>query len=386
MWTSLKKYQKLLKLICKILENMSIKYERNLVGSLMFVIFLMGVVFRYFKEALSSMLGKDNEKDYVEMLLIFPLSLGMFVFLGWVFFDSSWLNFDDEEKDKEWKTSRWIKFLVLFLLPLVKYFSASAHKDPKATDLGPWGLEVAHQIQNFLVILLAYFSLCVSHRSGLGRLFQPFTVPRTKLYTDEKGQKFEVNFIGTSLAIILIVAPCWMAADASIGRLFLILSGNADKMASVAAKSTGRYLSSSMEARAIADAVILLFSIYSFTVTFVSCVKVTFFLKGNLNYMKFAPIPLTPMAILFSDQFCSFGLEKSYDANQWLMMLFYVLVSFVAYVSLVSPPDSLTAVLFQPHIPMINIVTDLPEMKEVEKPRTAVVFPDENKQPATTNG
>lgn len=365
---------------------MSIKHERNLVGSLMFVIFLMGVVFRYFKEALSSMLGKGNEKDYVEMLLIFPLSLGMFVFLGWVFFDSSWLNFDDEEKDKEWKTSRWIKFLVLFLLPLVKYFSASAHKDPKATDLGPWGLEVAHQIQNFLVILLAYFSLCVSHRSGLGRLFQPFTVPRTKLYTDEKGQKFEVNFIGTSLAIIFIVAPCWMAADASIGRLFLILSGNADKMASVAAKSTGRYLSSSMEARAIADAVILLFSIYSFTVTFVSCVKVTFFLKGNLNYMKFAPIPLTPMAILFSDQFCSFGLEKGYEANQWLMMLFYVLVSFVAYVSLVSPPDSLTAVLFQPHIPMINIVTDLPEMKEVEKPRTAVVFPDENKQPATTNG
>ena len=355
---------------------MSIKHERNLVGSLMFVIFLMGAVFRYFLEALSSIIGKGSVKDYVEMLLIFPLSLGILVFLGWVFLDSSWLNFDDEDKNMEWKTSRWVKFLILFLLPIVKLFSSYTHKDPKATDLGAWGLEIAHQIQNFLVILLAYFSLCVSHRSGLGRLFQPFTVPRSKLYTDNKGQKFEVNFIGTSLAIILIVTPCWMASDVSIGRLFLILSGNADKMASVTASSTERYLSSTMEARAISDAVILLFTVYSFTVTFVSCVKVTFFLKGNYNYLKFAPIPLTPLAILFSDQLCSFGIEKSYGAQQWIKMLCHVLVSFVAYVSLASPPDSLTAIMFQPHVTMINIVTDLPELKEVEKPRTAVVFPD----------
>jgi hypothetical protein len=358
---------------------MSIKHERNLVGSLMFVIFLMGAVFRFFLEALSSMIGKGSARDYVEMLLIFPLSLGILGFLGWVFLDSSWLNLDDEDKNNEWKTSRWVKFLILFLLPLIKCFSSYSQKDPKAADLGPWGLEVAHQIQNFLVIILAYLSLCVSHRSGLGRLFQPYTVPRSKIYTDEKGQKFEVNFIGTSLSIILIVAPCWMASDVSIGRLFLILSGNGDKMVSVATKTAERYLSDGMEARAIADSLILLFTFYSFTVTFVSCVKVTFFLKGNLNYLKFVPIPLTPMAILFSDQLCSFGLEKSYNAQHWIKILCFVAVSFVAYVSLVSPPDSLTAVLFQPHVPMINIVTDLPELKDKEKPRTAVVFADEKK-------
>lgn len=367
MWTDIK------------FASMAVKHEQNLVGSLMFVVFLMGAVLQYFKDALSSMIGKGSAKDYVEMLLMFPLSLGMLGFLGWVFFDSSWLNFDDEEKERELKTSRWVKFSVLFLLPSVKLMSSYTWKDPTATNLMDWGTEVANQIKCFLVILLAYFSLCVSYRSGLGRLFQPFTVPRSKIYTDEKGQKFEVNFIGTTLSILLIVFPCWYSSTVPIGRLFLILSGNSDKMVSVTAPYSGRYLSDSADGRAICDGVIMLFVLYSFIVTFASCVKVTFFLKGNFNYMKFAPIPLTPLAILFCDQLCSFGIEKSYGAQDWIFVACYVMVSFVAYVSLVSPPDSLTAVLFQPHIPMINIVTDLPEMAEVEKPRTTAVFPDNSK-------
>ena len=352
---------------------MTVKHEQNLVGSLMFVIFLMGSVIRYFWEALSCIIGKGSKRDYVEMFLMFPLSLGMIGFLVWVFFDSSWLNFDDEDKEMEWKTSRWIKFLILFTLPLAKLFTAST----ETTDYNVWGLVLAHQIKQFLVIFTAYLSLCSAYRSGLGRLFQPFTVPRSKIYTDEKGQKFEVNFIGTTLAIILIVAPCWMASDVSIGRLLLFLSGNSNKIAN--STSAGAGLFPTAQGRAFADVLILLFCFYSFTVTFYSCSKVTFFLKNN-NYLKFAPIPLTPLTILFSDQLCSFGVDKAYGATQWIQMLCYVLVSFVAYMSLVSPPDSLTAILFQPHVPMINIVEDLPDIKQPERPRTAVVFPAESKK------
>lgn len=359
---------------------MAVKHEHNLVGSLMFVIFLMGAVGRYSYEALRNMIGKNMSRDLVEMILMFPSSLGMLGFLAWVFFDSSWLNFDDEDKEKEWKTSRWFKFLLLFVLPVLKLFSAATWDK---TDVRAWGIEVSHQLQCFLVILLAYFSLCASYRSGLGRLFQPFTVPRSRIYTDEKGQKFEVNFVGTILSIVLIVWPCWNSLTATLGRLFLFVTGNVEAVPQVPIDlQTSRFLSNSAEGRAIADAVLLAFILYSFAVIFFSCVKVTFFLKGQLNYLKFAAIPLTPIGILFTDQLCIYRIEP-YKTQDWIAMLCYVVVSFVAYVSLVSPPDSLTAVLFQPHVPMINIVNDLPDLTaagEIERPRSTAVFPEDKKK------
>lgn len=353
---------------------MAVKHEHNLVGSLMFVIFLMGSIATCSYNALRIMIGTGMTRDFVEMVLIFPVSLALLGFLVWVFFDSSWLNFDDEEKDKEWKTSRWLKFSVLFILPLLKLFSGVTY-DKK--DLGIWGEEIAHQIQCFLVIILAYFSFCSSYNSGVGKLFQPFNVPRSKIYTDEKGQKFEVNFVGTVLSIALVVWPCWQSLTQTLGRLFLFLSGNTIQVPEVVVDiATSKVLSNNADGRSIADVVILLFILYSFTVIFISCVKVTFFLKGTYNYLKFAAIPLTPIVILFTDQLCNYQI-KPYKTQDWIAMLCYVVVSFVAYVSLVSPPDSLTAVLFQPHIPMINIVTDLPDIKEaseIERPRSAVVF------------
>lgn len=362
---------------------MAIKHEHNLVGSVMFVIFLMGSVARCAYEALRVMIGKEMSRDMVEMVLIFPVSLGLLVFLGWVFFDSSWLNFDDEEKDKQWRTSRWVKFSVLFVLPLLKLCSGVTWKKD---NLGLWGVEVAYQIQCFLVILLAYLSLSVSYSSGLGRLFQPFTVPRSRIYTDEKGQKFEVNFIGTILSIVLIVWPCWQSLTETLGRLFLFVSNNRVAVREVTADittiQTSKFLTNTADGRAIADAVVLCFILYSFTVIFFSCVKVNFFLNEKYNYLKFAAIPLTPVAILFTDQLCTYQIDP-YKGREWISMMCYVVVSFVAYVSLVSPPDSLTAVLFQPHIPMINIVNDLPDMKatgEIERPRSTAVFPDTPKE------
>lgn len=108
-----------------------------------------------------------------------------------------------------------------------------------------------------------------------------------------------------------------------------------------------------------------------------SCVQVTFFINsGALNYLKFTPIPLTPLVILFSDQFCTYGVVK-YSIHRWVIVLCHVIINFVAYVSLVSPPDSLTAILFQPHVPMISTVADLPEIDmNAEKPRATAVFPE----------
>lgn len=354
---------------------MTIKHENNLVGSLMFIIFLMGSVGRYGYEALSSMLGKGNERDLVEMILIFPASIIMIGFLGWVFFDSSWLNLDDEDKEKEWRTSRWIKFSVLFILPVMKVFSMATW-DSKEITL--WGSEISRQIQDFAVITLAYISLCSSYSSGLGRLFQPFTVPRSRIYTDEKGQKFEVNFIGTTLSIFLIVWPAWNSLTPIIGRIFLYFNNYIDKTAQTLANTADarKYDLHTPESRLIADIVMLLLLIYAFSVIFASCVKVTFFLKGNYNYLKFAPIPLVPIGIMFTDQLCKYGV-KPYNIQIWIGMLCYVLLSFWAYVCLVSPPDSLFAICFQPHVPMISLVSDLPEIKESpEKPRTTAVFPE----------
>lgn len=356
---------------------MAVKYESNLVGSLMFVLFLMGSVAKYTFDAIVVMISIKVKRDLIEAVLVFPTSLGVLIFLGWVFFDSSWLNYDDEEKDSHWKTSRWIKFLVIFALPIMKLFTNAC---TDTSNLSEWGREVSRVVLDLLVFILAYLSLCFPYNSGLGRLFQPFTVPRSRVYTDEKGQKFEVNFIGTTLSILLIVLPCWKSLAEPLGRTFLFITGNSTAAPTGKVVSDAKtVLSSSPEGRAIADAVLILLFLYTFLVIFFSCVKVTFFLKGSHNNLKFAPITLTPLAILFTDQLCDYSVVR-YKAPEWITMLCYAIISLVAYISLVSPPDSLTAVLFQPHIPMIDIIKDLPNAKagaSIERPRSAVVFPDE---------
>ena len=339
---------------------MTVKHDRNWVGSLMFFIFLLGSAALSTVIAFTKMISKY---DFYEGGLVLPVGLALFWYLGWVLFDSSWLNFDEEEKEKCWKTSRWIKFLPIFLLPLVKLFKTKS------------GADTAHLIQMTLSFLLGYLSLCMPYGSGLGRLFQPFTIPRSQVYTDEKGQKFEVNFVGTTLSILLIIFPSWLSMSDPLGRIYSFIVGlNVSVLV-----TKMKFLSDTQEGKLIADIVVLVFILYSFVVMFMSCVKVTFFLNtSSMNYLKFAPIALTPIAILFADQLCSYGVN-SYSVSKWVSALCYVVVSFVAYVSLISPPDSLTAVLFQPHVPMISTVNDLPEMKpteELEKPRKAVVFPE----------
>lgn len=334
----------------------------------MFVFFLMAPALSSTAYAFAEM----TRWNVYESLAVLPISLGLFGYLGWVFMDSSWLNFDDEEKDNYWKTSRWLKFLPLFLLPLVKFLAeyfSNVDKDPLKT-----GVRMAALLQDFLVILLGYFSLCVSHGSGLGRLFQPFTVPRSRVYTDDKGQRFEVNFIGTTLSILLVIFFSWKSMPIHLARIYHYIFF---KNIPLPIASRVKCLSDTAEGRLIADIVVLLFMFYSFGVMFISCVQVTFFVNnGTLNYLKFTPIPLTPIAILFSDQFCTYGVVE-YTISKWVIALCHIIVNFVAYVSLVSPPDSLTAILFQPHVPMISTVTDLPDMKDVaDKPRTTAVFPE----------
>ena len=228
---------------------------------------------------------------------------------------------------------------------------------------------------------MAYLSLCSQYGSGLGRLFQPYTIPRNKIYTDSKGQKFELNFVGTTLSIVLIVLPFWVMVVKPLGRLIVFAIGKAKISGLAEAEDVGRFLSSSPEARAIADSIILVLIVYSFTVIFVSCVRVNFFLSSSYNYLKFSPIPLTPIAMIFSDNLCGY-MYAPMRVKEWITMLCFFMVCFFAYTSLASPPDSLYAILFQPHIPLIEIVEDLPDMSidsKSERPRSNVVFPEDEK-------
>lgn len=355
---------------------MRVKSETNLVGCLMYVIFLMGSIGKYTHDAYYA---NSVSWDFVEIILILPLSLVSIFFLSWVLFDSSWLNFDDDEKEKDWKKSRWLKFSFLFLFPLCKIFTKNTWDTSDFSS--SWGENIAQQIQYFLLIFFAYLSLCSQHGSGLGRLFQPHTIPRSKIYTDSKGQKFELNFVGTTLSIVLIVLPFWVMIMKPLGRLLVFVLGKAKISELAGAEDTGRFLSSSPEARAIADSVVLIMIVYSFTVIFVSCVRVNFFLNRSYNFLKFSPIPLTPIAMIFSDNLCGY-MHTSMRVKEWITMLCFFMVCFVAYASLASPPDSLSAILFQPHIPMIEIVKDLPDMSidsKSERPRSTVVFPEDEK-------
>ena len=346
---------------------MTVKHEGNVVGTVMFLVFLIYPICKDAWEAIRELLSKQDEKDYVEITLVLPVSVGLLSFLIWIIFDSSWLNYDDEEKESELKTKRWIKFSVLFILPVVKLFKKSMWKP---VDL-QWGLEMAKQLQSFFMIFIGYLSLCSDYQSGLGRLFQPFTVPRSRVYTDKKGQKFEVNFIGSVLTILLILLPTWTGISESFGRILTILNSPSSNLT---------FIKDSPESRAIADTFMLILYLYVFILMLASCVKVTYFLKqSNLNYLKFVPVLLIPIAIIFTDHLCVYEVVNDHNGAFWLFMLSYFMVNLTAYVSLISPPDSLLAVIFQPHVPMINVVSDLPEIKDAgsnSKPHLTAVFQD----------
>ena len=352
----------------------------------MFLVFLMLPVGKDAWDGIRELLSKHPDKDMVEYTLVLLVSSAIFGFLTWVLFDSSWLNFDDEEKESDWKTKRWIKFSVLLILPVVKLFKKSTWMNDSPGNNLKWGIEVSRQLQSFLMILIGYLSLCSDYKSGLGRLFQPFTVPRSHVYTDEKGQKFEVNFIGSILTIVLILLPTWTGITESLGRILLFLMDVdiGGKGIGGGKSFIGGYIQGSSESRAIADIILLTLYLYVFVLMLASCLKVTFFLKQtNMNYLKFVPVLLIPIGIIFTDHICIYGVTNSHGGPFWIYMLCYFLVNFTAYVSLISPPDSLLAVFFQPHVPMINVVSDLPETKESSshdspKQHTTAVFSDSN--------
>lgn len=359
---------------------MSVKHEGNIVGTVMFLVFLVYPISTDAWDAIVELFSTDPNKSFIRATALLLLSTGLLGFLLWVAFDSSWLNYDDAEKEEEWASKRWTKFSVLLLLPLVKLLKISTWTHDPANNL-KWGLEVAKQLQSFLMILAGYLSLCSDYKSGLGRLFQPFTVPRSRVYTDEKGQKFEVNFIGSILTIVLILLPTWNGMSESIGRLFLFLRGaKITVKSSGAAKLLSGYIQGSPESRAIADTVMLIIYLYVFIIMLTSCIKVTYFLKQTtMNYLIFVPILLIPIGIIFTDHLCVYGVETGDGGPFWIKMLCYFLVNLTAYVSLISPPDSLLAVIFQPHVPMINVVSDLPNTKVTDanpRPHATAVFPE----------
>lgn len=358
---------------------MTVKHEGNVVGTVMFLVFLLLPVGMDAWNGIRELMSKHANKDTVEYTLVLLVSLGLFGYLTWILFDSSWLNYDDEEKEGEWETNRWIKFSVLFLLPVVKLFKRSTWMTGNPGDNLKWALEVSNQIQAFFMLLAGYISLCADYKSGIGRLFQPFTVPRSRIYTDEKGQRFEVNFIGSVLTIVLILLPTWMGISEAFGRLLLFVMGaEVETTAPVTLSAIEGFIQYSSSARAVADVILLLLYVYVFVLMLASCVKVTFFLKQTkMNYLIFVPVLLIPIAIIFTDHICVYGVTNVHGGAFWVRMLCYFLVNLVAYVSLISPPDSLLAILFQPHVPMINVVEDLPEMSNStseSKPRVTAVF------------
>lgn len=346
---------------------MSVKYEGNIIGSVMYVVFL---IYPVVKDAFETF-NNFNMENIPEFVLMSLVSLGLIGFLIWVLVDSSWMNYDDEEKETEWKTKRWLKFSVLFVLPAAKL---SKSKLWKQSNKAEWGLEVAKQIQSLIMIFFGYMSLSANYKSHLSRLFQPFTIPRSKTYVDEKGQKFEANFIGSILTIVLILSPNWVAISESFGRIlnyFFLNTNNTNP----AISNSGSFTKTDPLSRAIADSVLLILFLYVFISMLISCIKVTYFLKQTkMNYLKFIPILLVPVAIIFSDHICTYGITKT-DTSYWVKMLFWFLISLTAYMSLISPPDSIFAILFQPHVPMINIVSDLPNIKQSNRPRATAVFP-----------
>lgn len=360
-------------------KKMTAKEEGNIVGTVMFLVFLTYPVAKDAWDAIMYLVyeaAADRHAAVEGMILL--ISTALLGFMFWVIFDSSWLNYDDEEKETEWATMRWIKFSVLFALPVMKLFK----KSTSTSDNMKWGLEVAKQLQSFLMLLVGYFSLCSDYKSGLGRLFQPFTVPRSRVYTDEKGQKFEVNFIGSTLTIVLILLPTWNDISESLGRMISFITlDKSTAVVEVAVVDQYRYIQNSPGSRAIADAAMLILYLYVFILMLTSCMKVTYFLRQTkMNYLIFIPVLLIPIGIIFTDHLCIYGIQTVHGGIFWTKMLCYFLVNLTAYISLISPPDSLLAVLFQPHVPMINVVSDLPNTKVDDsnsRPHATAVFAPE---------
>ncbi len=303
----------------------------------MFVVFLMFTTVRESYSTIGSLYRGEGSKAgwWINILLMLPAALVCFCGMCWMLFDARWLNFDDEEKDKKLATSRWFKFSPLLLLVVLLGIKTALTKKelPRA---------IIDCVLDSIVYLCAYFSLCVAHDRGFGRLFQPFAVLRTKTYIDEKGQKFHSNIIGTTMNILCLGASSWFffirSQASEIIKLFMEKSEDVYKYA--------------------AHSVITCMVLGVMAVMFFSCVKITFFLgRSRWNYLKFLPVLLAPFCMI-----CAAFLDEAVRSYQErIQMIGYAVVGVIAYLSLLSPPDTLFAVLFQPYIAFVELIQDIPE-------------------------
>ena len=283
--------------------------------------------------------------------LLFIVSLLSFGMMCWMIFDASWLNLEDEEKDAKLVTSRWFKFSPLLLMVVLM-----GVKTYLIVDKELLALAAVDCVLDSIVYLCAYGSLCVAHDRGFGRLFQPFAVLRSKTYIDEKGQKFDSNVIGTTMNILCLGASSW----------FFFIREQTVKI--VKEKSGHIWLYSARSVTALLILCVL-------GVMFFSCVKVTFFLARNRwNYLKFSPVILAPIAVICIEAFLHEDTDKT--KSQSILKISYLVVGLIAYFSLLSPPDSLFAILFQPYIAMVNLVQDIPEAAPKPHVKTNAVEPE----------
>ena len=310
----------------------------------MFVVFLMFTTGRIIWECASCLRAGSGPIWWFHLLALLPVSCVCFGGMLWMLFDASWLNLEDPEKDSKLLTSRWLKFSPLLLM--IALLAINTHFIPgKVVFYG----SLVDCVLDSIVYLCAYGSLCVAHDRGFGRLFQPFAVLRTKEYIDEKGQKFDVNFIGTTANILCLGASSWFYFLRQ--QLFFLIC-------EVALLGQRAFI-------ILRHSMVVLLILCTMGVMFFSCVKVTFFLaRSKWNYLKFSPVLLAPFGIL-----CSQLLSPSKsDFKEKVMMVVYAAVAILAYLSLLSPPDSLLAVAFQPYTAMVDLVQDLPTSESSAKP------------------
>lgn len=239
--------------------------ERNYVGSVMLCVFAIGTTLGYLRCAMAALLAFCTS-ELVEMLVVFPLSLTTVILLFWTLFDYSVLNFDSK-RDREWRHSRWIKFLPLLLLPVGKFCTGACWREEGEKDVA---LAVTCQTLDALTLVVVYIALSLPHATPLARLFQPFTVPRRREYRDEKGQRFETNIIGVMLTILLLIWPFSHLLAAPLGRLLFL------RWETVASGTK------EMLVRIIVDGCELALVVYSLTVLLLSCTRVKFF-SGRFN-------------------------------------------------------------------------------------------------------
>lgn len=332
---------------------MTVSYDRNYVGTIIFVVFLMFTTSKIIYEAALYVKTGDGALWWFELLVLVPVGVACFGGMLWMLFDPEWLNLEDEEKDDKLATTRWVKFSPLLLLTLLLVAKTCL------TGGNLLQQAIIDCVFDSIVLLCAYVSLCVAHDRGFGRLFQPFAVLRTKEYIDEKGQKFGPNIIGTTMNILCLGASSW----------FVFIREQIVKLVGMIIKSeTNVY-------KYLVHSITSLLVFCTMTVMFCSCVRVTFFLsKDRWNYLKFSPVLLAPMAVLCTEVlFC----DTLYGWRHKVMMVMYAFVSVLAYMSLLSPPDTLFAVLFQPYIALVDLAQDIPSPPQPAKPhfKMNVVLP-----------